>query len=169
MQFDKCLSHIFLLMSQLENATSPWGQSWERVLHKHSCIHHSTCAFGTRAVICMHLWAGMREGGLALPLAFQYLILMIWRLCGLTLVMISSLASKWQDFKVWMPVFQPFYEMKLKISKFKCWHFEASADIITNFKSQGLYTIRIKYWNASGSGPPPFLIPNLWNIGILQI
>ena len=47
--------HVFLLMSLLENATSPWGQSWERVLHKHSCIHHSTCAFGTRAVICMHL------------------------------------------------------------------------------------------------------------------
>ena len=46
---------FFLLMSLLENATSPWGQSWERVLHKHSCIHHSTCAFGTRAVICMHL------------------------------------------------------------------------------------------------------------------
>ena len=42
---------FFLLMSLLENATSPWGQSWERVLHKHSCIHHSTCAFGTRAVM----------------------------------------------------------------------------------------------------------------------
>ena len=22
----------------VENATSPWGQSWERVFHKHSCI-----------------------------------------------------------------------------------------------------------------------------------
>ena len=39
----------------VENATSAWGQSREWVLHKHSCIHHSTCAFGTRAVICMHL------------------------------------------------------------------------------------------------------------------
>ena len=47
--------HCFLLMLLLENATSPWGQSREWVLHKHSCIHHSTCAFGTRAVICMHL------------------------------------------------------------------------------------------------------------------
>ena len=38
---------------------------------------------------------------------------------------------------------------------------------ITEFKSQGLYTIKIKYWNASGSGFPPSLIPALWNIGIL--
>jgi hypothetical protein len=37
MQSDKFLSHIFLLMSQLENATLPWGQSWERILHKHLC------------------------------------------------------------------------------------------------------------------------------------
>ena len=34
-------------------------------------------------------------------------------------VMISSVASKCQDFKFWMPVFQPFYEMKLKTSNFK--------------------------------------------------
>ena len=38
---------------------------------------------------------------------------------------------------------------------------------MTKFKSQGLYIIRIKYWNASGSGSPPSLIPALWNIGIL--
>ena len=49
----------------------------------------------------------------------------------------------------------------------KCWHFEASEDIMTKFKSQGLHIIRIKYWNASGSGFPPSLIPTLWNIGIL--
>ena len=59
----------------------------------------------------------MREGGGPLPLAFHYLILM--RHCDLNLVMISSLASKWQVLKVEMPVFQPFYEMKLKTSKFK--------------------------------------------------
>ena len=46
-------------------------------------------------------------------------------------------------------------------------HFEASEGIITKFKSQGLYTIRIKFWNASGSGSPPSLIPSLCNIGIL--
>ena len=38
--------------------------------------------------------AEMREGGLPLPLAFQYLILMIWRACDLNLVILSSLASK---------------------------------------------------------------------------
>ena len=61
----------------------------------------------------------MRDGELPLPLAFQYLIFMIWRACDSNLVMISSLASKCQDFKVGMPIFQPFYEMKLKTSKFK--------------------------------------------------
>ena len=44
--------------------------------------------------------AGMREGGSSLPLAFQYLILMIWRPSDLNLVMISSLASKCQHFKL---------------------------------------------------------------------
>ena len=39
---------------------------------------------------------------------------------------------------------------------------------LTKFKSQGLYTIKIKYWNASGSGFPPSLIPVLRNIGILH-
>jgi hypothetical protein len=33
MQFDTFLLPIFLLMSLLENATSPWGQSQEWVLH----------------------------------------------------------------------------------------------------------------------------------------
>ena len=47
--------------------------------------------------------AGMKEGGEPLPLAFQYLILMILRCCDLNLVMISLLASKCQDFKVEMP------------------------------------------------------------------
>ena len=45
-------------------------------------------------------WAGMREGGVSLPLAFQYLILLIWRPWNLNLVMISSLASKFHDLKL---------------------------------------------------------------------
>ena len=49
----------------------------------------------------------------------------------------------------------------------KCWHFVASEDSITKFKSQGLYTIKLKYWNANGSGFPPSLIPALWNIDVL--
>ena len=48
--------------------------------------------------------AGMREGGLvhssALPPAFQYLILMKWRVFDLNFVLISLLASKFQDFKL---------------------------------------------------------------------
>ena len=53
------------------------------------------------------------------------------------------------------------------IPTLKSWHFEASEDIMTKFKSQGLHNIRIKYWNASGSGSSPSHIPAHWNIGIL--
>ena len=53
------------------------------------------------------------------------------------------------------------------IPTLKSWHFEANKDIFTKFKSQGLYIKGIKYWNASGSGSTPFLIPTYWNIGIL--
>ena len=44
--------------------------------------------------------AGMREGGKPLPLAFQYLIFMVWRPCDLNLAMVSSLATKCQHFKL---------------------------------------------------------------------
>ena len=44
-----------------------------------------------------------------------------------------------------MPIFQSFYELKLKTSKLKSWHFEASEDIMTKFKTQALHIIRIKY------------------------
>ena len=77
------------------------------------------CCIYLRSLAClwskmpMFQWAGMREGGEPLPLAFQYLILMIWRPCDLNLVMRSLVALKWQDFKVGMPIFQPFYVMKL--------------------------------------------------------
>ena len=60
----------------------------------------------------------MRGGGEPLHLAFQYLILMVLP-CDLNLVMISSLASKCQDFKDEMPFFQPFYDMKLKTFNYK--------------------------------------------------
>jgi hypothetical protein len=63
--------------------------------------------------------ARMREGGLPLPPAFYQLILRTWRTYDLDLVMVSSLASKWQGLKVGVPVFQLFYQMKLKTSKFK--------------------------------------------------
>ncbi len=44
---------FFLLMSLLENATSPWGQSWERVLHKHKCIQI------TALVIFFSIWQSL--------------------------------------------------------------------------------------------------------------
>ena len=56
------------------------------------------------------------EDWLPIPPAFQYLILMTWRAGDLDLVMVSSLASKWQGLKFGMPVFQLFYKMKLKTS-----------------------------------------------------
>ena len=56
---------------------------------------------------------------------------------------------------------------KTGIPNLRSWHFEASEDIMTKFRSQGLHIVRIKYWNASGIGSPPSLIPALWNIGIL--
>ena len=64
--------------------------------------------------------AGMKDEGLPLPPAFHYLILMTRRAFDLNLVMISPLASKWQVLKkVGVSVFQLFYEIKLKTSKFK--------------------------------------------------
>ena len=42
----------------------------------------------------------MKEGGLPLPPTFQNLIFMTRRGCDLNFVMISSLASKCQDFKL---------------------------------------------------------------------
>ena len=81
--------------------------------------------------------------------------------------MISSLASKCKHFKHGGLQFYYIKWLKTSIPTLKCWHFEASVDIMTKFKSQGLYIIRIKYWNASGSGSAPSLIPAHWNIGIL--
>ena len=87
----------------------------------------------------------MREGGRPLPLAFQYLIFMIYRPCDLNLVMISSLASKCQHFKLKGFQFHLIKWLKKDIPNLKSWLFEASEDDIAKFKSQGLYIIRIKY------------------------
>ena len=89
---------------------------------------------------------------------------MTWSTCNSNLVIISSLDSKWQCLKVGIPVFQLYYEIKLKTSK--SWHFEASDDVIKKFKSQALQIIR--NFIAGGSGNPPSLISALWNIGILH-
>ena len=80
--------------------------------------------------------------------------------------MLSSLASKWQDFKIEMPFFQPLYVMKLKTSKFKVLVF--CCQWRYHYQIQITSTIKIKYWNASGSGFTPSLIPALQNMGILH-
>ena len=74
----------------------------------------------------------MRKEGLPLPLAFQYLILVVLRACDLNLVMISSLASKRQVLRVGMPIFQPLYEVKLKASKFKVLVFRSQIQITSS-------------------------------------
>ena len=83
----------------------------------------------------------MKEGG---EPAFQYLTLMIKRPCDLNLVMISSLVTKCQHLKLRGLQFHYIKWLKKGISTLKSWHFEASEDVITKFKSQGLYTIKIK-------------------------
>ena len=69
--------------------------------------------------------------------------------------------------KLGCPFFSHFIEWHWRPLSLKCWHLEAREDIITKFKSESLHIIGIKYWKASGSGNPPFLIPALWNRGIL--
>ena len=54
--------------------------------------------------------------------------------------------------------------MKLKTSNFKkSYHFEASKDIMTKFKSQAVH------WKASGSGNPSSFIPALLKMAILGL
>ena len=60
--------------------------------------------------------AGVWEGEGTLPLAFQCLILMIWRPCEINLVMISSVASKCQDFEFGIPIFWQFHEMLIRVA-----------------------------------------------------
>ena len=61
-------------------------------------------------------------------------------------IMISSLGSKCQHFKVGMPVFQPFYDMKLKTCKFKMlafwiqwrYHYQIQTTMCSYHKNQML-------------------------------
>ena len=129
------------------------------------------CKIVHKISFLVHKWqffrrAGMREEGLRLPLAFQYLILMIWRAYDLNLVMISSLASQGQDFKLGGLQFHFIKWLKTGIPTLRTCHFKASEDIMTKFKSQALHTTRIKCWKASGNGKLPSLIPTFWKIAI---
>ena len=73
---------------------------------------------------------GMIGGAKPFPLAFQYSILMIWRLCYL------KLASNGKSLKLGCLFFQPFYENKLKISWKMRFGFIHS-----------LIVIFVKFWN----------------------
>ena len=53
------------------------GPSQETLLHRYSRVQKSIENFVFRPKMAIFWRAGMREGGLPLPLAFQYLILMI--------------------------------------------------------------------------------------------
>ena len=69
---------------------------------------------------CLFMMAGMREGGRrATPTSISIFDSYGMKTFFYNLVIISLLASKCQGFNVEMSVFQPFYEMKLKISNFK--------------------------------------------------
>ena len=112
----------------------------------------------------------MREGGEPLLLAFQYLILMLWRLCDLNLVMISSLASKCQYFKLRVTSSISIHKTikkQVHIPSLKTCYFKASENSITKLTLQALHVIRIKYWKAGWSGCYPSFIPVLCNKGTL--
>ena len=97
---------------------------------------------------------GLREGGKPLPLAFQYLILMIWRPCDLNLVMISSLASKCQHFKLRGLQFHYIKWLKNRHSNFK----------VLAFWSQWRYHDQIQITRSSYHKNQILK----WNIGILH-
>ena len=131
-------------------------------------IYRNTmCCISLRSLAC--LWSKMpmfqrevmKEGEEPLPLACQYLILMIWRPCDLTLVMISLLDQNANILELGCPFFSHFMKLNQKPLSWKYWHFEVSEDIMTRFKSQGLHIIKIECQNASGSSPCPSLIPTL--------
>ena len=58
-----------------------------------------------------------------------------------------------------MPIFQSFYEMKLKTSFLK---------VLAFWSQWRYYDVFISYWHDSGSGSLPSLIPTFCNIGILH-
>ena len=61
----------------------------------------------------------MKEGGKPLTLAFQYLIFMVGRPCDLNLVMVYSLATKYQHFKLRGLQFHYIKQLKKGHSNFK--------------------------------------------------
>ena len=111
--------HQFSMIWFSEKSNQMFAQHYE-VIHAHVCLDTLTVKmFGWVACFWSKMPTMFQSPGLPFSPAFQYLILMTWRACYLNLVMISSVASKWQVLKFGMLIFQLFYEMKSKTSKFK--------------------------------------------------
>ena len=68
-------------------------------------------------------------------------------------------------FKTASPFFKSFYELKLKT--LKSWHFEASEDVMTKFKSQALHIIQNQILKCWWEWQPSLLHFILWKIDIL--
>ena len=82
--------------------------------------------------------------------------------------MISSLASKCQLFKHGGFQFHYIKWLKNGHSNFKVLAFWSQWRYHDQIQITRSHIIRIKYWNAGGSGFPPSLNPTLWSISILH-
>ena len=79
-----------------------------------------------------------------------------------------NLATKCQHLKLWGLQFHYIKWLKKEHFNFKFLAFWSQWRYHYQIQITSPYTIKIKYWNASGSGFPPSLIPALRNIGILH-
>jgi hypothetical protein len=117
--------------------------------------------------------AGTREGGEPLPLAFQLRrpVETNWADPFKKSAWVDPLISIFDSYGMktfWLKClfFSHFVESNWRPLISKSWHSVASEDIMTKFKSQGLHIIRIKYWNACGSGKhfrPECMIPYFYD------
>ena len=107
---------------------------------------------------------------LSLTPALQYLMLMIWRACDLNFVMISSLASKCQNFKLRGLQFHFIKQLKKECPKFRALPFWIQWSYYDKIwiTSTSCHKNQIsKSWWEWQPSLPPSLIPALCNIGIL--
>ena len=91
--------------------------------------------------------AGMKEGGWPHSPAFQYLILMTWRACNLNWSWYPQCLQNGKS----LTFFSCFMKWNWRPLSLNSWHFEASKDVMTKFKSQALHIIRIKFFYPTAS------------------
>ena len=126
-----------------------WYERWQKVdIFKTTylpCLLNVVCE---QPLICLSIFDQLK-GGLPLPPAFQYLILMTWRACDLDLVIwYLHWLQNGKALKLKCPFFSCFMKLNWRLLCLKSWHFEASEDIMTKFKSQTLHVInqKLKSW-----------------------